>query len=242
MMAVEIKLEEELPEKPIIIEAFPSKGYVSTIASYYLIKENNWKQIGCINVDELDGFVVVHESKVMHPMRIYRKDNLILLFSEIIIPHPLIPQFRGAVMKWFKEIKPSKVVLLASMLGKETTKEHEILALTTEEDVKKKLKKHNIETLTEGVLTGVSSTIALNCYDNQIPYLALMVETQYVPDALAAASLLHLLDDLFDLGVDVSKLEETGKQLEKKFTNLLDQLKNTQEKYHGTQNQTPMYR
>jgi uncharacterized protein len=231
-MSVEFSICEELPKKPIVVEAFPSKGYVSSIAAFYLIKEAGFKQIGSIKASGLENFVVVHEGEVMRPIRIYAKDNIILVFSEIIILPSLVAEFTEKFSGWLREINASQVVLLASILGVEVEDEHKIFGLATTKDLKDKLKDIGVEELKEGVLTGLSSTLALNCNEEGIPSISLLVETPYIPDALAAASLLEILSKLLKIDVDVGRLRETGKQFEEKFQNMVKQLNKSQQDYH----------
>ena len=50
-MTVNICIEKDLPEDPVLIEAFPSRGYVSTLASNHMIKKLEMEQVGYIECD-----------------------------------------------------------------------------------------------------------------------------------------------------------------------------------------------
>jgi uncharacterized protein len=139
-MAVEINLKGKLPENAVLIEAFPSKGYVSTIAANFLVEKLGMQYVGCINSDELGGIIVVHASKPMPPIRIYAKDDIILIISELIIPSQLLSDFSKAIVNLIKKTKPRELILLASMSGIETTGEHEILWITTDDTLAERIK------------------------------------------------------------------------------------------------------
>jgi len=241
-MSVEINLTGNVPENAVLIEAFPSKGYVSTIAANILVKKLDMKQVGCITSDELSGVVVVHESKPMVPIRIYTKDDIVVILSELIIPSPLLAEFSKAISRWIGKIKPRQLVLLASMSGMESTQEHEIFWVATDEKLAERIGKiDKVKKLEEGVLTGLSSSLMMECKGMKIPILSLMVETHYVPDALAAATLLDIIGKIVGRTIDVDELRTTGKKIEQKYQEMLAQLKKGQESYQDM-TQLQMYR
>jgi len=231
MSDIEFNICGDIPDDPVVVEAFPSKGYVSSIAAYYLIKEAGFEHIGSIKVPGLENFVVVHEGEILRPIRIYAKDNIVLVFSEIIITPSLVSEFTDKFIKWLEDIDTKRAVLLASIMGKEAEEEHKILGLSNTPELSDKLDDLDVEKLKEGVLTGVSSTLALNCQEKEIPSISLLVETPYIPDALAAASLLEVLSNLLGLDVDVEELKETGKEFEEKFKEMVKQMNKGQKDY-----------
>jgi len=231
-MVVKVDVKGRIPENAVLIEAFPSKGYVSTIAANILMKKLAMEQVGCITSDDMAGIVVVHESKPVMPIRIYAKDDLVLILSEIIIPGPMLADFSSAISDWIKKIKPRELILLASMSGIESTEEHEIFWVATEDHLSERVKKmERAKKLEEGVLTGISSSIMMECSGMKVPILLLLVETHYTPDALAAATLLDIIGRLVGKTIDVDELKTAGKKIEKKYQEMLEQLKKGQQNY-----------
>jgi len=242
-MAVKISLCEKIPKNAVIIEAFPSKGYVSSIASSYLIKEAGFRQIGSVECAELANFVVVHDGEIQRPIRFYGKDDIVIIFSEIIIPPALVEEFVEEFEKWILEVGPREIIMLTSLLDAENEEEHKIMGVATTPELKMRLKDLGVEPLMEGVLTGLSSTMILDCAEHKVPATTLIVRTKYVPDALAAASLLNVLEKMIGVKVDVKKLRETGRVFERQFQSLLEQLKkNEQEPPIGKIEDEVMYR
>ncbi len=224
-MVTDIRIRRELPKNPIVIEAFPSKGFVSTIAAKYMIDELNMEVAGYLKSDRIQSIAVIHDSKPMYPIRVYTKDNLVVVFSEVNVPFHHASEFSDVLSRWFVEIKPKQVILLAGIAGKSTDKEHEIFGITIDPKAKEKLKKLKIEGIEEGMLTGISSDLLLDCIENKIPTVSLMAETRYTPDPLGAASMLRILNELLDLKIDTKKLIEKGEEIEKMFEDISQQLK-----------------
>lgn len=240
-MVTEIRISKDLPKKPIIVEAFPSKGFVSTIAAKYMIDELQMEPIGYIKSDKVQSIAVVHNYKPMYPMRIYRKDNMVLLFSEVNIPFQYVGELTDAIAEWFIEVKPSEVILLAGISGKSTDKEHEIFGIATDDETRKKLKKLKVESMDEGMLTGVSSDLLLFCVEKNIQVTGLMVETHYTPDPLGSATLLKILSELLDLKIDTRKLVEKGEEVERIFHNISEQMKKGIDDTKQLNEYSPMY-
>lgn len=242
-MTTKIVIQEgkKIPEGSIVIEGFPSKGFVSTIAARYMIDELGMEVIGCIESDKLRSVAVIHDAAPMRPIRIYSKDNIIVIFSELIIPVSYVPEFSNALINWLRGINPSKVVLLAGISGRVTDKEHEILGIANTHELNEKLEELDVTKIEEGILTGISSDLLLYCVENNVPTISLMAETEYVPDPLASASMLNILNKLLDLGIDTRRLINEGKRIEKMFKEITEQLKRGKSGYREMEEYSPMY-
>jgi predicted ATP-grasp superfamily ATP-dependent carboligase len=94
----------------------------------------------------------------------------------------------------------------------------------------------------EGVLTGMSSSLMTKCCAIDIPSTSLMVETTYIPDVMAAASITKILAELLQLKIQIDELTKTGKDIESKFKENLEQMKIGQENYKEMHQQLSMYR
>jgi uncharacterized protein len=241
-MSVNVIVSGDIPKNATVIEAFPSRGYVSTLAANHIVRNMGFELVGHIECDKLDAVAVVHDGIPLHPIRIYAKEGVIILFSELIIPMNLVHEFTGAIADWFAKISPKTVLLLASIPGIEAKETHEIMAVTTDEGMRVKLKEYGVPEMKEGVLTGMSSSLMIRCCGLNIPATSLMVETSYIPDVLAAAALLEIINRLLGLQVDVKELTKAGKDIEEKFRDNLDKMKIGQDNLREMHQQLSMYR
>ena len=92
-MTTKVHVTGKIPKNPVVIEGFPSKGFVSTIATRYLIEELGMESVGYVKSDRIQSIAVVHNSTPMYPIRIYRKNKLVLIFSEISVPYQFVREF-----------------------------------------------------------------------------------------------------------------------------------------------------
>ncbi len=240
-MTTKMEITGEIPENPIVIEGFPSMGFVSTIATRYMVDELGMEQIGWIKSDRVQNIAVIHGSTPMHPIRLYKKNSIVLIFSEVAVALPYTREFSDMLGKWFNEIKPEKVILLAGISGKGTDKEHEIFGIASGGEFDKELKRLGISEIEEGILTGISSELLLNCMDSKIPAICLMAETRYMPDPLGAASMIDILNGLLGLKIDTRNLIQKGTEIEKRFREIAEQMKKGREDHKGIGEYSPMY-
>jgi uncharacterized protein len=231
----------KLPQNPVVIEGFPSKGFVSTIAANYMIRELKMELVGYIDSEETCSMAIIRDSKPLRPIRIYAKDNLIMIYSEIMVPLNMVSKISTLVNSWLDEIKPSTVVLMAGITGAETSKGHEIMGVASTPELARALESSKVRLIQDGVLTGVSSNILLHCIDGKIPTVALMVETEYSPDALAAVSMLDILNKLLKVRMNVDSLRHTGREIEEEFKNILHQMRKGREGHVKMEGNCPMY-
>lgn len=236
-----IIITKEIPKNPIIIEGFPSKGFVSTIAAKYMIDELGMEVCGYMESDKIDSIAVVHNYKPMRPIRIYAKDNLVIIFSELVVPIRNVRELSSALMVWFEEIKPKQVILLAGISGLTTDKEHEIMGISLNPVIDKKFEELGIKRVEEGMLTGISSELLLSCIEKKIPAASLMAETHHTPDPLAAASMVKILNSILGTKVDTKNLIEEGQKIEEVYKEISEQLKRGKNGYDEIKEFQPMY-
>jgi len=250
----EIILKQKVNKNPTVIDGFPSIGFVGTIAARYLVEELNMKLIGYIESDKIPSVAIVHKSKPCPPIRIYKKGDLIIVLSELIIPLQFTHDFSKILIKWFNEIKPKEVISLVGISSdplplkiinppsiQQDYEEHHVYGIATDEKLNKKLEKLKVNIIREGTITGASSTILLGCIENDIPAVTLMSEAHFVPDPLASAAVLNVLNEYLNLNVDVKKLVEQGKKVESQFKVLFQELKKGKSGYTKMEKLSPMY-
>jgi len=218
-------------------------GFVGAIAAGYIIDKLKMDCIGYIQSDKIPGIAVIHDSKPCHSIRIYAKDDLIIVMSELIIPPHILPEISDALAEWLGEIEPKQVISLAGISGKGVKDDegHAIFGISTDDELNKKIKKMGVRVISDGVLGGISADILLYCYENNIPSISLMVETRHIPDPLAAVSVLEILNKLLALDISLKHLIEEGEKIEKLFNALSDELKRGIDRYKKMENYSPMY-
>jgi len=240
-MATQIVIFGEVPENPVVVEGFPSSAFVGTISAMHIIKEMNMETIGYVKSDKLLNIALVHDYAPSYPIRIYKKDNIVVLISEIIIPASLISELSKSLMEWFDSIKPKQLISLAGISGRQTTQDHEVFGISTNEKINEKLTQSGIKLINEGTIAGISADILLYAKYNNIDGISLMVETQLLVDPKAAAFIINVLNNILSLNINSEKLLIEGERMEEIFNNLFEEMKEGMKRYKQMEDRGPMY-
>ncbi len=247
-----IVLKKKVNKNVTVIEGFPGIGFVGTIAARYIVEELGMELVGHLESDKIPSVVIVHNSVPCSPIRIYAKDDLVVILSELIIPHQFTYELSKILVKWFKEIEAKEVVSMAGTSSESAplkiiqgqplkTARRTVSGITTSAELNNKLTELGVKIITEGTLAGTSSNVLLNCIEHDIPAAILMVEANFVPDPLAAAPVLEVLNKHLKLGVNVKKLIEHGKKVEGQFKLIFEQLEKEKRKNKDMTMPSPMY-
>ncbi|WEU39665.1 MAG: proteasome assembly chaperone family protein [Candidatus Odinarchaeum yellowstonii] len=221
---VEILENAKIPESQIIMLGLPDTGLVGVIATAHILEMNKMEYLGSIDSIYFPPMIVIHNGELMAPMRIYGKDNIISLVSEITVPVNAISEFVEAIVAWLEEKKPKLVLFLGGLpapnrleLEKSTC-----YAIPTTKDLAKLLERSNIPQLVEGVMVGPYALLLKECKKRNIPSIALLSESYAnYPDPGAAASVIEALNKILDLNVEVESLLKKADEIRLNMRDLM---------------------
>lgn len=228
MVTMNLELDER-PQRPIIIEGFPGFGFVSTIATEFLVKHLNAKSIGRITSDKIMPVAAIHKSKVIYPLEIFydKKTNIVIV--EAITPVDKLEwEIADILNKLAKELKAKEVIGLEGIASPQGVKEPGVFFYGNREDKKKSMLNLNLKPLDEGIIVGVTGALILKM--KETPLSCLFVETHSkLPDNKGAAKLIETLDKYLGLTIDYVPLVKKAQEVEEKLKGLLSQLSEVKE-------------
>ncbi len=99
----------------IILEGFPDVGLVGAIAASYLVDKLGFEEVGYIDAELLPPIISVRNERIKELIRIYLKDNLVAIVSDVPIPPAAIKPMGQRIVEWAKE-KGAKLILSLSGL------------------------------------------------------------------------------------------------------------------------------
>ncbi|MAF36386.1 hypothetical protein CL622_04680, partial [archaeon] len=217
----------ERPKHPIIIEGFPGFGFVGTIATEFLIKHLKAKPIGKFWSNSLLPMVAIHGGKAVDPLGIYYdKKHNILIFHAISNINGLEWKLSNALYDLARELDAKELVSLEAVNSPKKT--NKVFYYTNREETGKQLEKLKIDPLQEGIVAGVSGSLILKV--KRIPFSCLFVESHTgLPDSIAAARLIEVLDKRLGLDIDTKPLLKTAHKFEAKIRSMMEGAKHSQE-------------
>lgn len=216
---MEIVLDKK-PKNPIIIEGFPGFGFVSTIATEFLIEHLGAKLIGRIESTHVMPMVAMHNSKLVEPLGIfYDSKNNIVIFHAITNVGGLEWEIADKLSNLAKELKAKEIISLEGVAS--NSDEYRSFFYSNNQKSTEIFKKNKIEQLKEGIIMGVTGALLLKV---KSPISAIFVETHsQLPDSRAAAKIIQVLDSYLSLKVDYKPLLEKAEQFESKLKIMVEQ-------------------
>ncbi len=244
MVRVEFKIIEKVKlNNPILLEGFPGVGMIGTISASYIVDELKMKLIGYVSSTHFPPIVSIHNFKPVSPVRIYasEKYDLIVLFSEFIIPPEVIYQLSEKILEFAKKMKVSKIISLAGIASNEIKNAFEAYAIaSTQKEAEFISKFEGINVIREGATQGVSGVLIANCSAEEFPALILMTKTNLPLDPRSSAKLLELLGTILNAKINTEKLIEEAHIVEEKTKEAMKRMKDL-EKGYDSLNENPMY-
>lgn len=227
-------------ENPIIIEGFPGIGLVGNIASQHLIDELEMEYIGSIESKYFPPIAVLFNGIVNMPVRIYesKPHNFVLVISDIPI-HPTISyEVSKVLIDWAQSINVKEIVSIAGIAT--MTTENKVFGAATNEEMLNRIKE-DVEVFQVGTISGISGSVMTECYMRNIPAISLLGETHSPnPDPRAAASVIKVVNNIYDLSIDTDNLLEQAQQIELELQKLAEQVRTT-EQVEQPRREFPMY-
>ncbi|MEB3765965.1 MAG: PAC2 family protein [Desulfurococcales archaeon] len=223
--------EYDAPEIDTLILGLPDVGLVGAITAIHLIKELNMKDIvGIDNYTALPPVAVIMEGKPKLPIRIYAKDNLGVLVTDVPLAPSSIPLFSEALVRYAKS-RGVKTLISVTGLGNpgriEIEKPNLYLIGSNQDDVKQFSEKLNPKDINQGILVGPYAIILKESIRLNLNNIVLMVDSFIdIPDPGAAAVAIESLNKILDLDIDVTKLLEEEDKIKLRLKELMKETKN----------------
>ena len=89
-------------QENILLVGFPSNGLVGTFSISYLVHYLGMKQIGEIDHPDLPPTLFVEDGEILAPIRIYKKDNLFVIMSDLPFDPYRAYDFSESILQYCK--------------------------------------------------------------------------------------------------------------------------------------------
>jgi uncharacterized protein len=204
-----------------VIEAIPSVGLVSTIASTYLISTLGLDQVAALDSDDFPPLSMIYSKKPKFPARVYADPSrrVAVFICEIPLAAPLHRPLARALLEWSEDHKASRIIGLEGLPLPETPNaahEAKLWAVGSTDHSRETLTKAGFQQLETGMISGVSGVLLNEGRFKDFDVIAMLAEArQDMPDALAASKLVEGVDILMpEFEIDLGPLLEQAKVLE----------------------------
>ena len=238
---VVIKENKKIETKnPVLIEGFPGIGMIGTIASAYLAEKMGMELVGEIESDYFPPVSAIHDYKPVPPASVYasKEHDLIVLFSEFIIPAKIVNDLTEEILRYAKEKNVSAVYSLAGIASPQP--KGETHGIPSTDEMAEKLKANKVKLIKEGATQGVSGVLIAECASRGINAANVLTETKQALDPRAAADLLEKISGLTGVTVDTADLREEGNNIQQKMKESIQKMREFHKEYEK-EGANPMY-
>ncbi|MHA1271018.1 MAG: proteasome assembly chaperone family protein [Candidatus Helarchaeota archaeon] len=213
-------------KKPTIIVGLPSTGLVGLISALHIIDTMEMEYCGHIESRQLPPIILIHDNELALPLRIYQKDKLFVIISEISIPTSpaLTYNIADKLAEWIKNLDPEYLIILR---GNPIPNRIEIevpncYGLGTSSELNKIIEDIDCGLMEHGIITGVDALLLWESSKQEIPAITLATDAfPNLPDPGAAAVLIEKLNKILGIYIDPAKLIENAEDLRIKMRDMM---------------------
>lgn len=216
---------EPYPEHLLL--GLPDVGLVGSIASRYLVLNNNYKLVGEIDSPTyFPPITVIHRSHPISPIQLYMSSDrrIIVLLSETPIPIPALYPLINMIIEYAREINIKTIISLTGIgvPNRVQIKKPKIYWLASNKQVAALVENKGIEKLEEGFIVGPYALLLKEARRRGINNLVLFAESFLdLPDPESAVELLKTLSSILNIEIDLDKLLEEAELLKLKTRELM---------------------
>lgn len=218
------ELLRKIKKNPIVIEGFPGFGLIGSIVTEFLVGHLSCEKLGNHYFEDLQASIAIHEGKLVEPVAVYYNERFNIVILHSIAAAPEI-DWKAAdfVLDVCEKVKARELICIEGV-GSGNGSKGRTFFFTNENKKAEELKALGLQPLKEGIIMGVTSAILLK--DDQAVTCIFGEAESNMPDNLAAARIVEVLDKILGLNVDPKPLKESAKQFEDKFKQILSQMQN----------------
>jgi len=237
---VEIKESGRRISKPCIIVGVPEAGLVGTIACSYLVQQLKLEARGYIDSDLVPQVMVIHDSVPTYPIRIFGKDGIVVVLSEVPLSPRLSVELAKELSRWARA-REARVVVGVS--GEPSQKREEsqgedkptVVGVSNDDRVLKGLKALGVLPFEQGLITGFYASLVKYCNLNRQSNMTLLGESMLqFPDPAAAASVIDVLSGIIQVKVDTKPLLKESEEVRIRTRELMQQTQQAAQQTGGS--------
>jgi uncharacterized protein len=220
-----LKIAKSDTQENTLLVGFPSNGLVGTFSISYLIHHLKMRQTGEIEIPDLPLTLFVEGGEILTPIRVYNKNNLFVIISDVPFDQYLAEEFAHVVHEFCKKNAIKKIVIVSGMESINQKKDFKkIYGLVTHPVLESILYNNQIPKFLDGTIFGTDAAIISVFRKTKIPALLLYAECHpFFPDPEASIVAIVTLAKILDVKVDTKDIQKTIEKLRIQNRNLMDE-------------------
>jgi len=219
--------ELELGTPSFLILGFPDAGLVGGISISHLIRELSPKEVGGIDIPRLTPPIVfVKEGEAKPPIKLFRKDNVLIIAAEMPLPPTTVQMFSYALLEYAMRRRVDYIVGITGLGIPERMNREKPLtyAAFSGEKMKRIIAEKKIPLFSEGAILGPFAIFLKESRRFRLDSAVILAETfPELPDPEAASAALEALSKIVDMKINTEKLLEEAEYIRLRNKELMKQ-------------------
>jgi uncharacterized protein len=228
-----LKIPVPNTQESTLLVGFPSTGLIGTFSISYLIHYLKLENVGEIELSELPSSLFVEGGEILAPIRIYKKNNIFAIISDVPFDQYMAEEFAHAVHEFCKKKEIKKIVFISGMESINQKKDDpKIFGLVTHKSLESLLYNYQIPKFLDGSIFGTDAAIISVFRKTNIPLLVLYAECHpFFPDPKASITAIVTLAKILDVKIDTTEIQKRLDKIRLQHRNLMEEtLRSLQEK------------
>jgi predicted ATP-grasp superfamily ATP-dependent carboligase len=236
-----LKISKVNTQENTLLVGFPSNGLVGTFSISYLIHHLKMKQMGEIEVPDLPLTLFVEGGEILAPIRVYNKNNIFIIISDVPFNQYLAEGFAMAVHEFCKKNAIKKIMIVSGMETVNKDKNApKIYGLATHTTLDTVLYNNQIPKFLDGSIFGTDAAIMSVFRKTKIPALVLYAECHpFFPDPEASIVAIVTLAKILDIKVDTKDIQNRIEKLRIQHRKLMEETIRALQQQQGKDTRAP---
>jgi len=199
-----------IPKNPnTLLLGLPGPGLIGTMAMTYIIHALKMDLIGEIESSPA-SIVFIDNGQIVGPVRIYKKDKIFAILSDIPIDYDNAIDFTESVIDFSKKNSIDLIVFISGIhVPERNVSNLKTYGLVTQENLEKLLYDNEIPKFLSGVISGPDATILTQLKNSSMPTIALHTECNYFfPDPDAAMQTIKTLSHVIKIEIALTEFKK----------------------------------
>ncbi|MFW9881782.1 MAG: proteasome assembly chaperone family protein [Candidatus Thorarchaeota archaeon] len=215
----------EIKEGATLVLGFAGIGLIGPIVANTLIEQlTDVKEIGFITSEYLPPISVFYAGVLKHPFRVLYSPKHNLLIGICEVPFQVVSAYNDlskTICNWAlsEDVRAKEIVIFQGIPQRGIIDEYPVY-YAAEEAMMEHLEKYGITKVEKGIIVGPEATILNDALTNRLEAYALFTPVLEIPTPEGAASILEVLNKIYELSINTSSLIEQGKEIKAKMLEL----------------------
>jgi uncharacterized protein len=227
-------LASEIKEGATFILGFAGIGLIGPIVANTLIEQiPDMREIGFVTSEYLPPISVFYAGVLKHPFRLLYSPQTNLIIGICEVPFQIPTAYNDlskTLCNWAlsDDVKAKEIVIFQGIPQRGLIDEYPVY-YAAEAALVDFLEKYGITKVEKGIIVGPEATVLNEALTNKLNAYALFTPVLEIPTPEGAASILEVLNKIYELTIDTAPLIEQGKDIKAKMLELAEKAQQYQQ-------------